>query len=145
MQGTPSLRHEIEPSFDVAVDPGAARYGSYHGRRGDHAGLAESGGAFAIGCCSEPSASIVNTLLPRSRFDWKARCRPLGDHAALSLSPGPVVRRRSAEPSGATAHRSWVPWREVNTMVSPLGDQRGCVLKPDCVRRRRLAPSASIT
>ena len=40
--------------------------------------------------------------MPRARLDWNARWRPLGDQAAPSLSPGPVVSRRSAEPAGAT-------------------------------------------
>src|SRR5712692_6507205 len=116
-----------------------------HGRRGDHAGLEDCPGPPVTTCCSEPSASMVKTWVPPRRFEWKERCRPLGDHVALSFSPGPAVRRRRFEPSGLTAHRSWLPWREVKTMVSPLGDQRGWVLKPLEVMRRTLVPWSSIT
>jgi len=61
------------------------------------------------------------------------------------LSPGPAVRRRTFEPSGATAQMSWLPCLEVKAIVSPLGDHRGWVLNPLEVTRRMLAPSASIT
>src|ERR1700730_5728905 len=118
---------------------------SYHGRRGDQAALVDSPGVRGIACCSDPSASMVNSWYPPDRLDWKTRCRPLGAQDAPSLLPGPAVRRRRLEPSGLTAHRSKFPCREVNTIVSPLGDQRGWVLKPAWVRRRTLAPSASIT
>src|SRR5712691_672554 len=77
-----------------------------HGRRGDHAGLDDCPGPPVTTCCSEPSASMVKTWVPPRRFEWKARCRPLGAHAALSLSPGPAVRRRRFEPSGLTAQMS---------------------------------------
>jgi hypothetical protein len=88
---------------------------------------------------------MVKSCVPPRRLDWKRRCRPFGDHEALSLSPGPAVRRRRFEPSGLIAQMSWLPCRDVKAIVSPLGDHRGWVLKPLEVRRRMLVPSASIT
>ena len=72
-------------------------------------------------------------------------CRPFGAQEEPSLLPGPTVSRLRFDPSGLIAQRSKLPCREVYAIVSPFGDQRGWVLKPDWVTRRTLAPSASIT
>ena len=66
------------------------RVQSYHGRRGDHAGLVAVRGAIgqrlllrAVGEHGEDPRAA------RSATDWNTRCRPLGAQDALSLSPGP--------------------------------------------------------
>src|SRR5712691_1421411 len=93
----------FEKRFNPITDHGRL---TDHGRRGDHAGLDDCPGPPVTTCCSDPSASMVKTWAPPRRFEWNARCRPLGAHAALSLSPGPAVRRRRFEPSGLTAQMS---------------------------------------
>src|SRR4029450_1281973 len=103
----------VKPSFWNAEDPDENRNQSYHGRRGDHAGLAASVGPLGTICCSEPSGSMGKILAARWRWGWNARWRPVGAHEALSLSPGPVVRRRTFEPSGAMIQISCAPCREV--------------------------------
>src|SRR5262249_45217189 len=99
-----------------------------HCGRGDHVGLDASPRSRVSGCCSVPSANIVKSWARPLRLEENTMGRPLGAQEAASLLPLPWVRARAFEPSGFIAQRSNpLEVRRVKTIVSPLGDQRGCV------------------
>src|SRR3972149_3887949 len=86
------------PPFRSSGEASTVSRSSYHGSRGDQAGLVNSPPPRVRGCCSDPSASMLKSCqLPR-RLDWKARWRPLGAQEGLSLEPGPAVSRRGGRP-----------------------------------------------
>src|SRR6267378_7573463 len=104
-------KHDV--SFLRALECPLQRGKGYHGKRGDHEGLVASPTPRVTASWAEPSASIAKICQRPLRFDWNARCRPLGAHVAPWLSPVPPVSRRGFEPSTFTIQRSCVAARAV--------------------------------